>query len=407
MMVNTMPLPRQYGESLLLMSHGEGSYLYDETGKKYLDMGSGIAVNALGYGRRDLAEIASEQMKQIIHVSNLFATKPQLALAEKMCALRIPGSSRTVFEAVHFGNSGTEANEAAMKYARLYALSRRGEGCHRFISFTNGFHGRTMGALSVTANENYRLPFAPLIPDCSILPFNDVEAICRAVDEQVAGIIVEPVQGEGGLECVTTEFAHVLNKLCEEHDILLIADEVQSGIGRCGTFLASEIVGLEPDIVTLAKPLAGGLPLSATLIPRRVNVLLKPGHHASTFGGGPVTSAVALKVWDTIKHPDFLAEVRRKGDLMGKLLGHGLKNIPGEIRGAGLLRGIRFFGAAYDGRWCIEVIRRMRERGIIILKTGGDVLRFAPPLVITDEEIERAIQTLFDVIHEFKTEGEK
>lgn len=394
------PLPRQYGESLLVFEHGEGCRLFDRAGKQYLDLGSGIAVNSLGYGRDDLAEIAAEQMKKLIHVSNLFATEPQLELAGKIINSSAPGEAHAQFEAVHFGNSGSEANETAIKYARLYAGNRRGEGHHRLVSFTNSFHGRTMGALSLTANPAYREPFGPLIPGVEILPFNDIEALVSTLDETVCGVMIEPVQGEGGLNIVSREFAETLNSLCRKFDILLIADEVQTGMGRCGTMYASSMVGLEPDIITLAKPLAGGLPLSAVLVPAGVNAMLKPGHHATTFGGGPVTTAVASAVWDIMADPDFLAETRRKGNLLESRLTEGLfeLGIEGEVRGAGLLRGLRLLGDKYDGGWCSTILKSAMDEGLILLKTGADVLRIAPPLVISDVELAEGVSLLFKII---------
>ncbi len=398
------PLPDQYGERLLVFDHGEGCRLYDESGREYLDMGSGIAVNSLGYGRIDFAKIAYEQMKKLVHVSNLYTTRPQLDLAERVLDLSNSRGFQTTFTAVNFGNSGTEANEAALKYARLYALAHKGSGHHRFISFENAFHGRSMGSLSLTANQAYREPFAPLIPGCEILPFNDAAALRETLDEKVAGVIVEPIQGEGGLDKLSSEFTEELNSLCRRYNILLIADEVQSGIGRCGTLFASEIMGLEPDIITLAKAFAGGLPLSATIIPEKVNSLLKPGHHASTFGGGPVTTRVALKVWETVSDPLFLSEVKRKGKRMADLLSQ--CHAPGEVRGAGLLRGIKLNQKKYDSAWCLRVISAMRDRGIIILKTGVDVLRLAPPLIISDEEMEYGVSTLVEVMQDLSLEKE-
>jgi acetylornithine/N-succinyldiaminopimelate aminotransferase len=257
-----------------------------------------------------------------------------------------------------------------------------------------------MGALSLTANPAYREPFEPLIPGCEILPLNNVKALEKAFDDTIAGVIIEPIQGEGGLNLLTRKFTRVLNSLCRQHDAMLIADEVQTGLGRCGALFASGIVGLEPDIITLAKPLAGGLPLSAVLVPARINALLKPGHHATTFGGGPVTTAVASAVWDILSKPEFLAETRRKGELLETLLA-GLINetgTSGEVRGAGLLRGIRFSDNRYDGPWCSAVIRDCRNAGLIILKTGADVLRLAPPLTITDEELSEGVSILAEII---------
>jgi len=394
------PLPRQYGNELLVFSHGEGSYLVDRVGKRYLDMGSGIAVNALGYGRDDLAQIAADQMRRLIHVSNLYASEPQLELATKMVGTPLPGAAPYV--AVHFGNSGAEANETALKYARLYARSHRGEGHHRFVAFHNGFHGRSMGALSITANPSYRTPFAPLVPGVEFLPLNDTEALNNTVDSTVCAVIVEPVQGEGGLHRVDSDFAKTLNRLCRTHDIMLIADEIQTGMGRCGMLAASSAVGLEPDMICLAKPLAGGLPLSAVLLPSRVNELLRPGHHASTFGGGPVSAAVASAVWDMLTDSSFLAGVRRKGKLLKSLLWTGLRHlgVEGEIRGAGLLRGLRLANSRYDGNWCTRIMSEARNAGLLILKTGVDVLRLAPPLIIMEQEINEGVDLLMRIIKE-------
>ena len=396
------PLARQYGDELLILDRGEGCRLVDKAGVRYLDMGSGIAVNALGCGREDLADIAREQMLKITHASNLFATEPQLELAWKMLRGKIPGPPGAADYAIHFGNSGAEANETAMKYARLYAGKRKGKECGGFLAFTHSFHGRTMGSLSITAKKAYREPFEPLIPGCSFLPFNDVQALKAAADPAIAAIFVEPVQGEGGLSVVSGDFAAALNAVCREHDILLVSDEVQSGLGRCGTLFASELTGLEPDMITMAKPLAGGLPLSAVLMHGGINALLEVGHHATTFGGGPVTTAVASRVWDILSEPDFLAEVRRKGNLTAELASGHLKalGVEAELRGAGLLRGIRLLDERYDGPWCSKIIGECRRRGLIILKTGADVLRLAPPLIISDAEIEEGLALLFTVIKE-------
>lgn len=248
-----LPFPRNYASKMLVLERGEGVYLYDVDGKKYVDFGSGIAVNALGHGREKLAEIAAEQMKKLIHVSNLYTTEASLELGHKLI-----GTGG--FDAVHLGNSGSEANEAALKYARLYSKRTKGEGHHKILSFRNGFHGRTLGALAVTPTPKYQEPFGPLMEGCVALPYNDVAALEETLDDTFAAVMVEPVQGEGGLEVMTKEFAEALNRLCAEKDVILIADEVQTGLGRTGEFYASAALGLKPDIITLAKPLAGGSP---------------------------------------------------------------------------------------------------------------------------------------------------
>ncbi len=379
------PLPRQYSSELLVLRRGDGVYLFDAAGRRYLDFAGGIAVNALGYGREDIARAAYEQMQRLPHVSNVFTTEPTLELARR---LRAAGN----FGAVFFGNSGTEANEAALKYARLYALRTRGPGHHRLLCFTGAFHGRTMGALSCTPSAKYQDPFQPLVPGVVVAPYDDPAGLERVLDRTFAGVIVEVVQGEGGLAAMSPDFARALNRLCRRHDVLLIADEVQTGLGRTGHLFASHGVGLEPDIVTLAKPLAGGLPLSACLIPEKVNRLLEFADHGTTFGGGPVTTAVALKVWEVISKPDFLAEVREKGAFLRSAL-EGLQSrraTVGELRGAGLLQGFVYRGRGENDS-VKDLLARLQERGLLALRSGADVLRIAPPLVITREDIKAGI----------------
>ena len=304
--VEQVPFPKNYSSRMLVLVKGKGVHLEDRAGNRYIDFASGIAVNALGHGREDLARAAYDQMMRLAHVSNLYATEPAIELAERLVA-------SGPFQAVHFGNSGTEANEAALKYARLYSLRTKGEGNHRILCFTNAFHGRTLGALACTPTAKYQDPFKPLMPGVEVAPYNDVAKLEAVLDRSFAAVIVEVVQGEGGLDAMSPEFVKALNRLCRKHDVVLIADEVQTGLGRTGTLYASSGAGLEPDIITLAKPLAGGLPLSATLIPARVNEQVHVGEHGTTFGGGPVTTAVALKVWDIVSNPDFLAGVGAQG----------------------------------------------------------------------------------------------
>ena len=393
------PFPKQYAREVLTLKKGKGSYVKDTEGRRYLDFGAGIAVNALGYGRRDLARSAARQMRRLIHVSNLYTTEPTLEFAR-----RILESAREAvggdYQAVHFGNSGTEANEAALKYARLYAATRDGEH-HRFLSFSHGFHGRTMGGLSVTANQKHRKKFEPLIPGCEYAPYNDVEALESTLDGRFAAVIVEAVQGEGGLTTMTEEFAQALNRLCAEHDVLLIADEVQTGLGRTGTLFGSERVGLKPDIITLSKPLGGGLPLSATVLPGKVNDRLELGDHGTTFGGGPVTTGVGLRVWERISQPKFLEEVRGKADHLERRLGELQSRFPfiEQIKGAGMLRGLALHAPADRvGEIMKSALKHARERGLLVLKSGDNVIRIAPPLVITQKELDRGCEMLADTL---------
>jgi acetylornithine/N-succinyldiaminopimelate aminotransferase len=383
-----LPFPRQYGTELLVIRRGHGVWLEDIAGKKYLDFAGGIAVNALGYGRADLARTAYRQMRRINHISNLFTTEPALALARAMLA-----KGPWKFSSVFFGNSGTEANEAALKYARLYAMRTKGPGHEKLLCFSGAFHGRTLGSLSCTPTAKYQDPYLPLLPGVVVAPYNEVQALRSALTNEFAGVIVEVIQGEGGLSCMTPEFAQALNEACRKTNAILIVDEVQTGIARTGTFYASEGVGLEPDLITLAKPLAGGLPLSAVLIPDRIHDVIHLGDHGTTFGGGPVTTAVALKVWETVSQPGFLARVREAGDFLSQGL-EGLKsrhaNV-GEIRGRGLLRGFEYKGGEVK-----DLLARLQQKGMLALRTGANMLRIAPPLVITKNEIQKGI----DIIEE-------
>ncbi len=383
-----LPYPNSFSKEMVVFDHGEGVYLVDIAGNRYLDFGAGIAVNSLGYGRKDLAKTAADQMKKLIHVSNLYATRPSIALGERLLAL---GN----FQAVHFGNSGSEALETAIKFARLYSFNNKGEGNHKLLCFENAFHGRTMGALSCTPTEKYQKPFAPLIPGVSVCKFNDVAGLESLLDDSYAAVIAEVVQGEGGLTVMTKEFAQALNSLCKKHNIILIADEVQTGLGRCGYPLASEAVGLEPDIVAFSKPLAGGLPLSATLIPEKVNKELQVGHHGTTFGGGPVTTAVAGKVLDVLLDKSFLAELKTKAKhLDDKLqeIAASNKGIKG-VKGMGMLKGLD----VVDANKLPDLMAALQSEGLIVLRSGTSVLRLAPPLVVTIEELDKGLSILKDV----------
>lgn len=387
------PFPQNYADEFLVIDHGKGVYLWDRAGQKYLDFTAGIAVNALGYGRADLAKIAAEQMKKVIHVSNLFTTQPAVDLAKALVA---SGD----FAAVHLGNSGTEANEGAMKYARAYALRTKGEGHHKMLSFHGAFHGRTLGAISLTPTEKYQKPYFPLLPGCESAPFNDLKSLER-LDRTYAAVLLEPLQGEGGLTAISPAFAKALQEICAKHDILIIADEIQSGLGRTGTLFAHTQLGLKPDIVTLSKPLAGGLPLSATLIPKKVNDIIHVGDHGTTFGGGPVTSAVALHVWKTINNPDFLADVAAKGTFFKNRLKKLAKNVPFAkgVKGMGLLVGLELIPERAGD--IPKIIEACRAAGLLILRAGTSVLRFAPPLTIKRKEIDEGLAILAEVLKKF------
>ena len=396
-LVSDHPMPGVFTPELLVLDRGSGCRVSDVSGKSYLDFGGGIAVNALGYGREDLAQVAADQMRKLIHVSNLYATEPALALAEKLIA---SAPARAGITKVQFTNSGSEANETALKYARLLASRGGKQGKDRIACFSGAFHGRTMGALSCTPTEKYQEPFAPLIGGVTALPYNDADAAAAAIDGSFCAVIVEVVQGEGGLAVMCERFARTLNELCRRHEVMLIADEVQTGLARAGELYASSLVGLEPDLVTLAKPLGGGLPLAATLIPRQINALLHVGDHGTTFGGGPVTCAVGNVVWDTVAAPEFVATVRARG----KYLRAGLARLVDAsewltaVQGAGLLAGVTVTGEV-DGAPAIgKLVPALRDAGLLALRSGDDVLRLAPPLIVSEAEIDDALAVIADTL---------
>ena len=389
-LVTEHPLPGVFTPELLVLDRGQGCRVQDVAGRSYLDFGAGIAVNALGYGRDDLAAAAAGQMRKLVHVSNLYATEPALALAEKLIA---SAPRRAGIAKVQFTNSGSEANETALKYARLLAHRRGRAGQHRIACFSGGFHGRTMGALSCTPTEKYQQPFAPLVGGVTALPFNDAAAARAALDASFCAVIVEVVQGEGGLEMMSRDFAAALNELCRKHRIMLIADEVQTGLSRTGELYASALVGLEPDLITLAKPLGGGLPLAATLLPAALDAELHVGDHGTTFGGGPVTCAVGNLVWDLVAAPEFTAAVRERGLHLRAGLARLAAGSPllGAVRGAGLLTGVTVTGEVDGAPAIAKLVPALREAGLLTLRSGDDVLRLAPPLIIEPAELDEGL----------------
>ena len=383
------PLCRNYADRFLVFDRGEGCYLYDIKGNRYLDMAAGIAVNALEYGRKDLAEIMSRQAEKIIHCSNLFSTVPTLTLAQKLTAA-------SGYDAVFFGNSGTEANEAALKFARIYSKARKGDRAVAYLSFESAFHGRTAGTLSVTPNEKYQKSYRPLLPECHTAVFNDIASLEAALNDSFAAVIVEPVQGEGGIHIMTPEFAAKLNELCARYDIVLIADEIQAGLGRTGYPFASSACGLNPDIITLGKPIAGGLPLGATLVKKKINDVIHPGDHGSTFGGNPVCCSVANHMLDVLLNPSFLDEIKEKGDYLHSRLCELQNRFPEIVsgaRGLGLIQGLVLKDISPA-----EVIRECESNGLILLRAGTDVLRLVPPLVITKNEIDEGVGIIAKVL---------
>ncbi|WP_322802005.1 aspartate aminotransferase family protein [Thermoflexus sp.] len=370
-----------YRRPPIVFTHGEGVYVYDAAGRRYLDFVAGIAVCALGHADPGVAQVIAEQARRLIHVSNLYHTEPHLRLAEALVA-------HSFADRVFFCNSGAEAVEAALKFARKFARTHYDDRKIGFVAFTHSFHGRTMGALSVTEKPAYREPFAPLIPGVTFAPFNDGEAAGAAITAETCAVIVEPIQGEGGVHIASPEFLRTLRARCDETGALLIFDEVQCGLGRTGTLWAYEAYGVEPDLLTVAKPLANGLPIGAVLMREKVAAVLQPGDHGSTFAGGPLVSAVALHVFQRLRDPTFLAHVRETGAYLMERL-HAAE-LPGvrEIRGRGLLVGIEIEG---DAR---AVTMAALERGLLLTTAGDHVVRMVPPLIVERSHIDEAVAIL-------------
>lgn len=377
-------LVQTYLRQPFVLTHGKGAYLFDSEGKQYLDFSSGIAVNALGHADDEWAAAVADQAGKLTHVSNLFHTAPQVELARRLV-------ENSFADRVFFCNSGTEANETAIKFARKWAGQLKASAApgpnpkHKIVAFEYGFHGRTLGALSLTAKAQYREPFAPLLPGVTFIPFNDLEAARAAVTDDSCAVIIEPIQGEGGVRPAEINFFQGLRELCDERQALLIFDEIQCGLGRTGQLWAHERYGVTPDIMTLAKPLAGGLPIGAVLVTEAVAQAMQPGEHGSTFAGGPLICRAAQVVFDRINQPGFLEAVRANGDYLYNCLDDLASSKIVEVRGAGLLVGVELNIPVRP------IITAAAARGLILINAGENTLRLAPPLIITRAQIDTAV----------------
>ncbi len=372
-----------YARAGLPLVSGDGVELVARDGSRYLDFAAGIGVNALGYNHPVVrAAIERALGTGLIHVSNLFRSEPGERLAEELVA-------RSFADRVFFCNSGAEANEAAFKFARKWS------GKSEIVAFSGSFHGRLFATLAATDRPDYRKPFEPLVPAIRIVPREEWAAVDHAISaSRTAAVIVEPVQGEGGIRPVDAEWLGFVRELCDSRGVAVIFDEVQCGLGRTGTLFAYEQTRVVPDMLTLAKPLAGGLPMGAVLVTAAVAAALKPGDHATTFGGGPLVASVALDVVRTIADDAFLDEVRRKGEWLGVRLGRlaALRPRVREVRGRGLLWGLELSGPA------APFVAAARERGLLVLTAGQQVIRLIPPLVITMADLERGVAILEEVL---------
>jgi len=372
-----------YGRQQVVFVKGEGCYLYDEDGKSYLDFAAGLSINNLGHCHPAVVKAVKAQVGELIHTCNLYYTKPGGELAEILSKSSLGG---TVF----FSNSGAESNECAIKLARKHGFDSGTPEKYRIITLEHGFHGRTMATLTATAQPEKQKPFVPLLPGFTYVPPNDISALGEAMGDDVCAIMVEPVQGEGGVWPLDKEFLAAARKLADQHNALLIYDEVQTGLGRTGTLYAYEHSGIKPDVMTLAKSLGGALPIGATVTSPKYAQVLTPGMHATTFGGGPVPCAAGVAVMSEVMTPGFMESVTVKGDymrsLLEKLAAEGLLT---QVRGIGLM-----LAADLPEPKAAAIVSQALQEGIILNNTSPNTLRFLPPLVVEEEMIERVIEFL-------------
>ena len=374
-----------YNRFQIVLDKGNGVHLYDVDGKEYLDFAAGIAVFALGYNNQEYNQALKDQIDKVIHTSNLYYNVPMMEAAEKL--VKATGLSK-----VFFTNSGTEAIEGAIKVARKYAYLKDGSNDHEIIAMNHSFHGRSLGALSVTGNTHYQDPFKPLIGGIKFADFNDLESVKAQITDKTCAIIMETVQGEGGIYPAEPEFLQGVRKLCDEHDILLILDEIQCGMGRTGHYFAWQAYGVQPDIMTCAKALGCGVPVGAFVLNKKAAAAsLKPGDHGTTYGGNPFVCAAVSKVFDIFEKDQILSHVQGLTPYLEEKLDELVaKHECAEVRrGKGFMQGI-----VIKGRPVGDVVKKALAKGLLVISAGSDVLRLVPPLVITKEDIDKMAEIL-------------
>ena len=374
-----------YNRYQIAFDHGQGVYLYDNDGREYLDFCAGIAVFALGYGNESYTNALKAQIDKIIHTSNYYYTEP-MAKAAKL--LTEAAGMKKVF----FTNSGTEAVEGALKIAKKYGYLSDGRNDHEVIAMEHSFHGRSMGALSVTGNAHYREAFGPLIPGIRFANYNDIDSVKALVNDRTSAIILETVQGEGGIRPADKAFIEEIRRICDEKDLLLILDEIQCGMGRTGTMFAYEQYGVKPDVVTVAKAVGCGVPLGAFMVNDKAEGVLVPGDHGSTYGGNPLASAACVNVLEQFKELDLLAHVKEVGAYLYEALENLKKEIPAIVdhRGLGLIQGIELSEDVKAG----DVVKKAHENGLVLISAGCNVVRFIPPLIVEKEHVDKMIEIL-------------
>ncbi|MDD3656074.1 MAG: aspartate aminotransferase family protein [Atribacterota bacterium] len=384
-------LVHTYKRPAMILDHGEGMKVWDLGGRQYYDFIGGIAVNSLGYSHPRIVQAICQQAGKLVHCSNLFYNAPQILLGKKLVEI-------SCGDKAFFANSGAEVNEAALKMAVKYYREQNKEK-YKIIYMENSFHGRTIATLAATGKYKYQKDYLLLLPSFKQAIFNDLNSVQEAYDEKVAAVIVEPIQGEGGINLASADFLEGLRDFCNSKDLLLIFDEIQCGLGRTGKMFAYQHYNIEPDILTLAKPIAGGLPLGALIAKEKVASVFKPGDHGTTFGGNPVACATALAFLEVLQEDNLLTECQQKGEYFKKRLEELKVKYPDlvkEVRVIGLMAGLE---VAKEGS---AIVQKMLDKGILINCTAEKVLRFLPPLIVEKNEIDLLIRTLDEVISDLK-----
>ena len=392
MMLSEQVVAHTYARYPVVLVRGKGTRVWDLEGEEYLDFVSGLAVCNLGHCHPRVVRTIQEQAEKLIHVSNFYYIEPQVQLASLLC-------KHSFADKVFFCNSGAEANEGALKLARKFAKEKAGKDRYEIITMERSFHGRTLATLAATGQEKFHKGYEPLMPGFKYVPFNDMGAVKNAIDPKTCAVMVEPIQGEGGVNCPSEGYLKALREICDEKKLLLIFDEVQVGMGRTGKLFAYEHDGVEPDMLTLAKSLAGGVPIGALLIKKGIADSFKPGDHASTFGGNPLASAAGVAALTTLLEEGMLENCQKMGDYFLSELEEIKKKFPfvKEVRGKGLILGMEL---KIDGS---STVKEMLNKKILINCTMGNVLRFLPPLIVTKEEVDRVVKALEEVFKNMKS----
>lgn len=375
---------KTYNRFPVVFDHGEGVCLYDTDGTEYLDFGAGIAVMGLGYNNKALNDVLKNQVDKLLHTSNLFYNAPSIEAAKKLLAV-------SDMDRVFFTNSGTEAIEGALKIARRYAYNKDAGGEHNIIAMKHSFHGRSLGALSVTGNDHYQAPFQPLVPGIRFAEFNDLDSVKALMDENTCAVIMETIQGEGGIYPADETFIRGVRQLCDAHDALLILDEIQCGMGRSGAMFAWQLYGVKPDVMTVAKALGNGVPIGAFLACGKAATAMVPGDHGTTYGGNPFVCASAAKVLELFESEKILEHVNETAPYLWKKLDEVMAECDcvKVHRGRGLIQGLEF-----DGPVAPVVQHALLEEKMILISAGTNIIRFVPPLVITREHVDEMAKRL-------------